>query len=130
MELIDITRGYFQAYVTGDRAFVERHMADGFTFTSPFDDAIDREAYFRRCWPNNSNHRRFDIEAIAQDGDKVLVAYRANMATGNPTHPTATFRNAECHAFEKGRLKTVTVFFGDPPGGLTRQQFAEQSGAD
>ena len=129
MSLIDQTRSYFQAYVTGDRSVIENAMADGFTFTSPFDDAIDRETYFRRCWPNNTNHRRFDIEAISQDGDKVLVVYQANMATGNPTHPTATFRNAECHAFENGKLKSVTVFFGDPPGGLTRRQFAEQSGA-
>jgi ketosteroid isomerase-like protein len=130
MTPIEIVRGYFQSYVTGDRAFIESNMAEGFSFTSPFDDAIGREEYFRRCWPNNSNHRRFDIEAIAQDGDKVLVLYQANMATGNPVHPTARFRNAECHAFENGKLKSVTVFFGDPPGGLTRQQFAQQSGAD
>lgn len=129
MQLTDITRGYFQAYVTGDRAFVENNMAEGFTFTSPFDDAIGREEYFRRCWPNHSNHHRFDIEALAQDGDQVMVVYRANMATGNPVHPTAAFRNAECHLFEQGKLKAVTVFFGDPPGNLTRRQFAEQSGA-
>ena len=122
-------RDYFRAYEKGDRSLIEGTMAEGFTFTSPFDDAIDRDAYFRRCWPNNTNHRRFDIEAIAQDGDKVVVVYVANMATGNPVHPTATFRNAECHAFVQRRLKSVTVFFGDPPGGLTRKQFSEQSGA-
>jgi hypothetical protein len=31
--------------------------------------------------------------------------------------------------FEKGRLKSVEVFFGDPPGGLTRRQFAQKFGA-
>jgi len=31
--------------------------------------------------------------------------------------------------FEQGKLKSVDVFMGDPPGGLTRRQFAEQSGA-
>jgi ketosteroid isomerase-like protein len=128
-DLTQRVRAYFRAYEIGDRSLIENTMADGFTFTSPFDDAIGRAAYFARCWPNNTNHRRFDFEAIAQDGDKVLVVYIANMATGNPVHPTATFRNAECHAFENGRLKSVTVFFGDPPGGLTRKAFAEQSGA-
>jgi len=39
------------------------------------------------------------------------------------------FRNAEMHSFENGKLKSVEVFFGDPPNGLTRRQFAEQSGA-
>jgi len=128
-DLTQLVRDYFRAYETGDRSVIDRTMADGFTFTSPFDDAIDRDAYFRRCWPNNTNHRRFGIEAIAQDGDKVVVVYCANMETGNPVHPTATFRNAECHAFEKGQLKSVTVFFGDPPGGLTRAQFSQQYGA-
>ena len=128
-DLTQLVRDYFRAYEIGDRSLIENTMADGFTFTSPFDDAIGRDAYFRRCWPNNTNHRRFDFEAIAQDGDKVLVVYVANMGTGNPVHPTATFRNAECFAFQHGKLKSVTVFFGDPPGGLTRQQFSEQSGA-
>ena len=129
MDLTQKVRDYFRAYETGERDLIERQMAEGFAFTSPFDDAIGRDAYFRRCWPNNSNHRRFDIEFLAQDGEKVAVVYVANMATGNPVHPTATFRNAECHVFEDGQLKSVTVFFGDPPGGLTRQQFSEQSGA-
>ena len=129
MTLTDITRGYFRAYETGDRAFIEDNLAVDFTFTSPFDDAIGREDYFRRCWPNNTNHRGFDIEALAQDGDTARVVYQANMATGTPVHPTAQFRNAECHIFRDGKLKSVTVFFGDPPGGLTRRQFAEQSGA-
>lgn len=129
MDLTQKVRDYFRAYETGDRSVIERLMAEDFTFTSPFDDAIGRESYFRRCWPNNSNHRRFDIEFLAQDGGKVMVVYAANMVTGNPVHPTASFRNAECHVFAEGKLKSVTVFFGDPPGGLSRSQFAQQSGA-
>jgi hypothetical protein len=31
--------------------------------------------------------------------------------------------------FEEGKLKSVAVFFGDPPNGLTRHQFAVRSGA-
>lgn len=129
MDLTQKVRDYFRAYETGDRGLIEELMAEDFTFTSPFDDAIGRDVYFARCWPNNDNHRRFDIEFLAQDGDKVMVAYVANMATGNPVHPAATFRNAECHGFARGKLQSVTVFFGDPPGGLTRKQFAERSGA-
>jgi len=67
-DLVALVRAYFRAYETGDRRLIEDTMAADFTFTSPFDDAIGREAYFRRCWPNNTNHRRFDIEAIARDG--------------------------------------------------------------
>ena len=31
--------------------------------------------------------------------------------------------------FEGGKLKSVEVFFGDPPAGLSRHAFAVQSGA-
>ncbi len=51
------------------------------------------------------------------------------MRMPNAVHPAATFRNAELMTFEAGKLKSVEVFFGDPPGGLTRQAFAAQSGA-
>jgi hypothetical protein len=39
------------------------------------------------------------------------------------------FRNAEMHTFDGDKLKSVEVFFGDPPNGLTRREFAIQSGA-
>ncbi len=129
MDLTEIARGYYRAFETGDRAFVENNLAPGFTFTSPFDDHIGREDYFRRCWRDNPLHARFDFVTVMQDGDKVFVAYDAQMRMPNAVHPAATFRNAELMTFEAGKLKSVEVFFGDPPGGLTRQAFAAQSGA-
>jgi len=129
MRLIDLARRYYASYETGDRAFIEQNMAEGFTFTSPFDDHIGREEYFARCWPNHASHRKFHFEAIMEEGDVVLVAYRLEMRFPNAVHPDASFRNVERMTFEKGKLKSVDVFFGDPPGGLTRRQFAEQSGA-
>ncbi len=42
--------------------------------------------------------------------------------------PDMHFRNAEMHTFEGGRLKSIEVFFGDPPNGLTRREFAVQCG--
>ena len=129
MDLTQKVRDYFKAYEMSDRSAIEGMLAAGFTFTSPFDDAINEDVYFARCWPNNTNHWRFDFDFLAQDGERVMVAYTANLKTGNPVHPEATFRNAECHVFEQGRLKSVEVFFGDPPGGLTREQFSKQSGA-
>jgi ketosteroid isomerase-like protein len=129
MQLIEMARRYYQSYETGDRSFVEGVLADDFAFTSPFDDGIGRDAYFARCWPNHASHRKFHFEAMMEDRDTVLVVYRLDMHFPNTVHPGASFRNAERMTFEKGKLKSVDVFMGDPPGGLTRQQFAEQSGA-
>lgn len=129
MQCIALARRYYEAYETGDRSLIEDILADGFTFTSPFDDHIGRGEYFARCWPNHVSHRKFHFEAMMEDGDVVLVVYRLEMHFPNTVHPDASFLNVERMIFEKGRLKSVEVFFGDPPGGLTRRQFAEQSGA-
>jgi len=129
MELTELAKGYYRAYERGDRAFVENNLAEGFTFTSPFDEHIGREEYFRRCWPAINIHRKFNFVTVMQEGDRVFIAYDAELRQPNAVHPAARFRNAELMTFEHGKLKSVEVFFGDPPGGLTRREFAVQSGA-
>ena len=129
MDLIEKVKGYYRAYERHDPAHVAKDLAEGFTFTSPFDDHIGREEYFRRCWPAEPLHQKFDFVSLAQDGDQVLVVYQCAMRRPNAVHPDMTFRNAEMHRFEGGRLKSVEVFFGDPPNGLTRREFAVQCGA-
>jgi ketosteroid isomerase-like protein len=128
-DLSELAKGYYRAYERDDRAFVENNLAPGFTFTSPFDDHIGREEYFRRCWPANNIHRKFNFVAVMQEENRVFVAYDAELHEPNAVHPAARFRNAELMTFENGRLKSVEVFFGDPPGGLTRREFAVQAGA-
>jgi ketosteroid isomerase-like protein len=66
----DIIRGMFAAYLSKDRDVVERTLTDDFTFSSPYDDAIDRAAYFQRCWPNNQRIRAFDVERIFMEGNE------------------------------------------------------------
>jgi len=129
MDLTELAKGYYRAYERYDRAFMEANLAADFTFTSPFDDHIDRDAYFRRCWPKEPLHQKFDFVTVMQQGERVFVAYDAIMRMPNATHPGARFRNAELMTFEKGKLKSVEVFFGDPPAGLSRREFAVQSGA-
>ena len=45
----EIIRSYFAAYKAKDRKRVEKLLSDDFSFTSPYDDAIDKAAYFDRC---------------------------------------------------------------------------------
>jgi len=129
MDLVEKVKSYYRAYERHDPDTVARDLAEGFTFTSPFDDHIGREEYFRRCWPKEPLHQKFDFLAVAQDGDKVTVVYECLMRRPNAVHPDMRFCNAEMHSFENGKLKSVTVFFGDPPNGLTRREFAAQCGA-
>jgi ketosteroid isomerase-like protein len=129
MDLTELAKGYYRAFERHDRSFMEENLRPDFTFTSPFDDHIDRSAYFARCWPKEPLHQKFDFVTVMQDGEKVFVAYDATMHIPNSTHPDARFRNAELLTFQDGRLKSVEVFFGDPPRGLSRREFAVQSGA-
>ena len=129
MGLRELAKDYYRAYERHDRGFMEDNLRPDFTFTSPFDDHIDRAAWWKRCWPKEPLHQKFDFVTVSQDGDKVAVAYECTMHFPNTTHPDAHFRNAELLTFEDGKLKSVEVFFGDPPRGLSRHEFAVQSGA-
>jgi hypothetical protein len=129
MDLTRKVKAYYSAYERHDPGHVAGELAEGFTFTSPFDDHIGREDYFRRCWPKEPLHQKFDFIAIAQDGERVTVVYQCTLRRPNAVHPGMTFRNAEMHTFENGKLKSLEVFFGDPPNGLTRAEFAVKSGA-
>lgn len=102
----ELVRGYFAAFQAGDRPVMEAALADDFTFTSPHDDAIDRAAYFERCWPNSKLFRSMTIERICEDADAAFVLYRCETLDGK------TFRNTELHAFRDDRLRSVEVYFG------------------
>ncbi|UVK42167.1 nuclear transport factor 2 family protein [Mesorhizobium sp. AR07] len=102
----DLVRSYFAAYRANDRAIMEAALTDDFTFTSPYDDAIDRATYFVRCWPNNKLIRSITVDRICEDGDAVFVLYRCETSDGK------TFRNTELHSFRDDQLRSVEVYFG------------------
>jgi ketosteroid isomerase-like protein len=102
----DIIRGMFAAYRTQNRTFVEDALADDFTFTSPYDDAIDTTTYFQRCWPNSERIETNEVERIFAEGDEAFVTYRVRTKAGDE------FRNTEFFTFEGDRIKSIDVYFG------------------
>ena len=80
-------------------------LTDDFTFTSPYDDAIDRATYFERCWPDSPAFRSIVIERICEDEDAAFVLYRCETADGK------TFRNTELHLFRGDRLRSRPGLF-------------------
>ena len=103
--------GYYQAWAEGDRGAVEAFVGDEFTFTSPYDDHIDRAEFFRRCWPNAGQHARFDVLQVMPDGgDGAMVLYESTLKSGKK------IRNAEYLQFDGERLRSVEVYFGLGPG--------------
>lgn len=99
-------RQLFEAYRVKDRSMIEPLLADDFTFTSPYDDAIDKRAYFERCWPNSERIERHSLEEIVGSGDRVFVLYLCRTREGKE------FRNVETFDFEGSRIRAINVYFG------------------
>ena len=103
---VAIARAAYEAYVTKDRAAIEELIAEDFHFTSPLDNRLDRETYFRRCWPNSKMIEGFDLVNLVTDGDRVFVTYEGRNTDGR------RFRNTEILKIRDGRIVDVEVYFG------------------
>jgi len=102
----DMIRAIFAAYLAGDRKFVEDAFSGDFRFTSPYDDNIDKPAYFERCWKNSDWIERHELERIFVEGDEAFVTYRCVAKRGQ------TFRNTEFFVFDGDKVKRIDVYFG------------------
>jgi ketosteroid isomerase-like protein len=103
---LQLARDLYGAYVSGDRAIVERLLAEDFEFFSPADVGIDRERYFARCWPNSALIADFSFVRLVELGDEVLVTYEATRTDHS------RFRNTEVLTFAGDKLRRAEVYFG------------------
>jgi len=99
-------RQIFAAYLANDREVVENAFSEGFRFTSPYDDNIDKPAYFERCWKNSDWIERHEPEKIFVEGDEAFVTYRCVAKGGR------AFRNTEFFVFDGDKVKRIDVYFG------------------
>jgi len=104
----DIIRALFAAYRANDRKAVEDSFTGDFTFTSPYDDEIDKAAYFERCWPASVSGwlKEQVIERVFVQDDEAFVTYQCITTDGK------RFRNTEFFRFEGDRIKRIDVYFG------------------
>ncbi|GBO54189.1 ketosteroid isomerase [Pseudanabaena sp. lw0831] len=119
ISISDLARRCFSAYELKDRQMIEDLLSDDFTFTSPLDDRIDRQAYFKRCWPNSEIIRTFQIEKLFESGDEAFVRYECETKAGKK------FRNTEWFRFEGDKLKEVQVYFGEETQSANQEETGE-----
>ena len=103
---VAIARAAYEAYVTKDRAALDNLVAEDFHFTSPLDNRLDRETYFRRCWPNSKTIQAFDFIHVVTEGDRVFVTYEGRNTNGR------RFRNTEILTIRDLHIVDVEVYFG------------------
>lgn len=101
-----IVRAQFEAFRDRRREDSEALLAADFTFTSPYDDAISRDAFFERCWPNGDRFEDLRIERVATDANGAYITYLVTTDTGEQ------FRNTEYLTVSNGQIRAVEVYFG------------------
>ncbi len=119
--IADLANRYYERYQAADREAIEALLAEDFTFTSPWDDHIDRATYFSHCFPHAGEFRfRFPMKIFVA-GDEAVIVYDTEGKEGG------TFHNAELFRFRDGRIRSITVFFGFIPG--AREMVADAQAA-
>ncbi|MFE4977950.1 nuclear transport factor 2 family protein [Kitasatospora sp. NPDC056651] len=102
-----VVEAAFRHYRSQDREAALPLYAEDFSFTSPQDDRIDKEAYFRRCFPtaDRFSEQRL-LHVTPADGELVFAYYEYELATGG------WYRNLEAITVRDGLIREVQVFFG------------------
>src|ERR1700692_4905592 len=101
-----IVRAMYDAFRDRRRADAEALLAAEFRFTSPYDDKIDRAAFFARCWPNGDRISAFEIERITPDTNGAFVTWRCTALDAT------TFRNTDYMTVSNGQNTSANVYFG------------------
>jgi hypothetical protein len=101
-----IVRGFFEAFRARRRGDAEAMLAADFTFTSPFDDHIDRDAFFDLCWPNGELYADMRIERVTPDSEGAYITYFVTTKAGKQ------FRNSEYLGVTNGQVHSTDVYFG------------------
>ncbi|MFF4255028.1 nuclear transport factor 2 family protein [Streptomyces sp. NPDC001663] len=103
----DVVEEAFRHYRSQDREAAYALYADGFTFTSPRDDHIDKAAFFERCFPTADRFAEQRLlHVVPADEELVLVHYEYELTTGG------RYRNVEAITVRDGLIREVQVFFG------------------
>ena len=103
---LQTVRNSYQAFAAGDRSFFEEHLSEDFSFSSPPDPMLDRDGYFKRCWPGAGREQVFTFIRLIESGDEVIVTYEMRRPDGSAG------RNTEVLTLEGDKISRVEVYFG------------------
>lgn len=105
-EVSAVVWALYDAFRDRQRDVAETLIGENFSFTSPYDDHIDRTAFFERCWPNGDRFSDFRVELVQATAEGAFVTYLVT------TQDDMTFRNTEYLTVVGGKVASVDVYFG------------------
>lgn len=103
---IKIICDFFSAFIEQDKQLADKLLTEDFTFTSQYDDRINKETYFEKCWPNKDRIKHQEIEKIIAQDNEAFILYKSELVDGSK------FRNTEHIILSDGQIKEVNVYFG------------------
>jgi len=103
-------RKYYKSWETRNWHPFDVLLADNFTFTSAAgDDHISKAQFKTRCWDTQVDFvGHFDLKHVFGNGNDALVLYVCTTKNGK------TFKNAEYHHLNEGRIEAIECYFGAP----------------
>lgn len=116
----DVIRMFITAYERHDRVTAEVLLTEDFTFTSPMESCMSREAYFEKLWLPDSHPRIVRIERLFEQGSEAFMTYERERKDGSKFHNTAFF------ILRDTRISHIHVYLGTvegiqiPPGITSR----------
>ncbi|MFI1093594.1 nuclear transport factor 2 family protein [Streptomyces sp. NPDC020917] len=103
----ELAEAAFRLYRAQDRAAAFALYADDFTFTSPQDDRIGKDAFFARCFPTADRFAEQRLLHVTPaDGELAFLHYEYVLTDGT------RYRNVEAITVRDGLIRDVQVFFG------------------
>lgn len=98
----------FKAWTDRNWDFFESGLAEDFTFTTQYDDHIDKTTFKSKCWDTVKQIGEFEIVTLLEGENEAFVRYKN-------TINDEKVQNAEQFVFDtEEKIKSVTVFFGRP----------------
>jgi hypothetical protein len=102
-----IVRKYYGSWGTTNWTPFEAMLADSFTFSSPYDDHINKATFKTKCWESQTGFiKSFDLEVLMAKGDTVMVEYLCHTMNGK------ALRNVELHRLRNGKIESIACYFG------------------
>jgi hypothetical protein len=102
-----LVKQFYEAFSKADRGeFVETLLAPNFTFSAPPDPFLDRDGFFKICWPEGSNLKDIEYVRVIEHGDEVIVTHEYVKPDG------VRGRNTDIITFAGDKVIRLEVYFG------------------
>jgi hypothetical protein len=102
-----VRRWYKEWGTTKDWQPFDILLSDDFTFTSPLDDHISKNAFKAKCWDTQVAFvERFDLKHVIGTGNEAFVMYVGHTTSGK------MFRNVEYLRLRGEQVLAIECYFG------------------